>query len=1012
MSRSSRPRQQRTLIRASGLRAFRRALVERALEGRPLDARRRVVIVPTRASAELLRQTIEATAMADGRTAIVLPDLLTRDEWMRRLHQSLPGAPPLLTRTAREVLLTRAARRAAARTRMGGPPFELRPGLIGELLTFFDELTLRQRTVRRFARAIFDELRVERGTDRGSESLIHQAAFMGFAFLGYRRGVDESGGLDEHTLRGRLLTSQPDLPFAHAIVAVADRPSDPRGLWPADFDLLGRLRGCTRIDVVMTEEAHDAGLRERLEEELPGVDEVRQAAVGHRPILVSPVTDDAEAPPCVVSRDREDELRDVVRRIRARAADDGGVLSARTAVVFQRPLPYLYLAESVLADAGVPFQAFDALPLASEPFAALVDVVLAMARTGGTREATIALLRSSLVEFTVGGVVVDGADAAALEHVLVARQSTGDARTYDAEVEHWGGGQTVRDRVDVGRARRAAAAAGEIARELLAFRSAPSASAQLGAITTFIRAHESGRHRVDRSAGDERSRRARAAVLGALADLSTALRLGEVAQEREDVITGWIHHAIEARTFASRGERSGVHLVDAVAARFGEFDHLHLAGLVETDWPERSRRSIFFTSPLLTTLGWPQPSEHSKAEVAAFHDLVASAGSTVTLHAFQLEGDAVVALSPLVRAVRGLTVEVHAPPPATRIFADEVLTAGASAVPVRSPAGASAAGGGETADGRDGWLAFRMLRPPLGERRYQGQVGRRDPIPYKVTAVDTYVQCPFKYFASAILRLPEERDEIAGLTPLERGILMHGLFERFYQRWDAVHGGTITLEAIPQALTLFRQLADEALAGVSPADRALEADRLLGSIVSVGVADRVFEHEAEAGGRIVTRVIEQSLKGTFDFPVLAGFGQRPIAISGKADRIDVFDDGSLRVVDYKLSRPPDKGSIQIAVYAHAAQQEMQARDGRPHPVRDAAYLAFAEDKLATPLAKDPTATALEVVTRASAFAKAVESIESGDFPPRPQKFDLCTWCAYSGVCRKEYRMDVDAAEPV
>src|SRR5262249_13185171 len=157
------------------------------------------------------------------------------------------------------------------------------------------------------------------------------------------------------------------------------------------------------------------------------------------------------------------------------------------------------------------------------------------------------------------------------------------------------------------------------------------------------------------------------------------------------------------------------------------------------------------------------------------------------------------------------------------------------------------------------WLSFRVARPSLDERAYRGQVAARAPGVYKVTAVDTYVQCPFKYFSSAVLKLPEERDEVAGLTPIERGMLLHGLFERFYQRWDAEHGGTITVDAMAQALALFRRLTDEALASVSPADRALESDRLLGSIVSVGVADRVFEHEAAAGGRIARRVIEQPL---------------------------------------------------------------------------------------------------------------------------------------------------------
>ena len=42
--------QQRVLVRARGLSAFRRALTDLAIEGAPLSARRRVVIVPTRAA--------------------------------------------------------------------------------------------------------------------------------------------------------------------------------------------------------------------------------------------------------------------------------------------------------------------------------------------------------------------------------------------------------------------------------------------------------------------------------------------------------------------------------------------------------------------------------------------------------------------------------------------------------------------------------------------------------------------------------------------------------------------------------------------------------------------------------------------------------------------------------------------------------------------------------------------------------------------------------------------------
>ena len=155
---------------------------------------------------------------------------MTRDEWIGRLHGALPGALPLLTRIEREVLLEAAGRRVSHRTRLGRAPFVLRPGLVAAMLDFYDELRRRQRTVRRFARALFGQLEGELGMDRGSEGLIHQTAFLGFTFLAYERAVSDAGRLDEHLLRPALIAQQPPLPYEHVIVAVAEHTSDPRPL--------------------------------------------------------------------------------------------------------------------------------------------------------------------------------------------------------------------------------------------------------------------------------------------------------------------------------------------------------------------------------------------------------------------------------------------------------------------------------------------------------------------------------------------------------------------------------------------------------------------------------------------------------------------------------------------------------------------------------------------------------------------------------------------------------------
>jgi RecB family exonuclease len=1055
--------QRRQLIRTRDLAAFRSALVDRATEGGVAAVRRRLVLVPTRASAELLRQTIEARLAAD-RPAVILPDLVTRSEWIARLHAADGGVEPLPARADRLVLMERAARHTLAVRRFTAP-FDLRPGLIEAMLDFYDELRRRQRDVRRFARALFRELGVERGMDRGSEGLIQQTGFLGFTFLAYDRGLAAHGVIDEHRLRARLIARQPALPFDHLVVAVADHPSDPRGLWPADFDLVGRLAAITRIDVVVTDEVHDAGFRDRIEQELPGIEETRATSdETFAPVLLRPASDAATPAPLVfLRRDREEELREAAREIRTegrgqgtgdrgqgaegrgqgtgdrgqgagdrgqgtgdRAKEDDTASpraergrrsavargwgpapckeddSLSVAIVFQRPLPYLYLAQQVLTDARVPYQAFDALPLAGEPYAALLDLALTVARTGGTREAVVALLRSRLLTIPCDGVRLSARDVGALDRLLLERRTSGDAASYPAAVDAFFGDETWRHGLDRDRAARAARAAVEVTAALEPFRSAPTASAQVSALASFLRQCEAGPAHDD--AWRDRHLRARAAVLASLDELAAAFARYDDEPRDADALTALIHHVIEAQTFTPRHGHDGVHLVDAVAARFGVFDHVHLVGLAETDWPDRLRRSVFYGAPLLKALGWPQESDQTRAQQAAFRDLLALARRTTRLSSFQLDGDTVVALSPFVEAARAVP-SIEAPAVAWRpCFADEVVTR-----PV-APEGLDA----ETA----AWLAARRVRPPLTQPSYGGIVRPQPPRSYSVSAVERYVDCPFKYFAARVIRLDEEPTETSGMTPIERGTLLHGLFERFYKDWQAHGQGAITEDSLPAALESFAAIVDEALGVLPPADRELERTRLLGSIVGRGVAERVFEIEADAGGEVRERRLEQPLTGTFTFP--RGFSPpQAIAIRGVADRIDVLADGSLRVVDYKLGRMPDlKTSVQIAVYAHCARQAMEAEDGRSHPVSSAAYLAFGDDRqVAGVVGGDKRAPAeLAVETLAQRFAMAVADIEAGRFPARPRDPKNCTWCAYAGVCRKEYAAgtaeDEDAADAV
>ena len=83
---------------------------------------------------------------------------------------------------------------------------------------------------------------------------------------------------------------------------------------------------------------------------------------------------------------------------------------------------------------------------------------------------------------------------------------------------------------------------------------------------------------------------------------------------------------------------------------------------------------------------------------------------------------------------------------------------------------------------------------------------------YAVSRVERYLECPFKYFAGQVLQLEEEREDESGLTPLERGQLLHGVFEAFFEAWRARGRSGVSADDLDEALALFEDVAEAAAA--------------------------------------------------------------------------------------------------------------------------------------------------------------------------------------------------------
>ena len=990
-----------TLHRVPDLFTFRALLTDWLKTLSPGQARDTCVIVPTHAAAEQVQRTVEERVLSRQRPALVWPVFTTRPDLYDELAARLPHPPRILSPFEREILLA-----AIGRTTIAAGvelPYELRPGLVAEVIAFYDYIRRLGRSVDDFERNFRGDLEPEQDTDRGARRLLQQTTFLAASYRAYEERLRILGQYDEHGLRELLIRDPAERPLQRIIVTVGDRVVEPEGLWPADFDLLARLPDLAAVDVVCTEAVLAAGYLERLFGAFPDLAEARPSTSPRvLPAVVAPRRAEQTVNSiCFSYRDREEELIAVARRLKQQRREGTAVPLHRTALVVQRPLPYLYVARDVFRDAGIPFETLDTLPLAAEPYAAAVDLVLDAVAADFTRAALLALLRSPHFDFHP--LVHPGQDwdraIRALGGALADARYLGGLDRLQALAASWATAQPPMSREE--RRRHEA---------LPALRAIADAVMPLGLLATkrsmtrHIDSLVEWLHRFDQPTHDDAVRtrrlRVRGAVLRALQGLRGAYANHDPEAEGDvATLTAALRRWLEAQTFATRTGEPGLQLIDARAARYGDFDDLQVLGLVDGDWPERTRRNVLYPSSLLALLeplaGVRDPNTRErdvlKGARAAFRDLIAAPATWVRLSTFVLENDAVVEPSLLLDEVASTGLPVMREDEATaRVLSSEALALAPPRVDVLPREHAVWGAMRVAADGRD----LNTLR---------GEAGSWQMPRISVSRLETFLNCPFKFFAAHVLRLEEEPEDQPIQTPLERGRFLHDLWERFFTEWQRRGYGRIDPDRLSDARTLFGEICEEALALLSPVEAALERHKLLGSAISPGIAHRVLAMEASRRDRIEERLLEFPLEGRFELRTRAG-EVRLIPINAKADRIDVLEGRRLRVIDYKSKNTPDpKLALQLPVYAHLAREVLQAKRGGYWSLDEAMYVSFEGDRAVVTLkpAKGESLDTL-IADAQDRLIDALDRIAEGHFPPQPVKKSLCGPCGYRTVCRLEY----------
>ena len=300
------------------------------------------------------------------------------------------------------------------------------------------------------------------------------------------------------------------------------------------------------------------------------------------------------------------------------------------------------------------------------------------------------------------------------------------------------------------------------------------------------------------------------------------------------------------------GGHSRVAVYGLIEARMSRADLVVCGGLTEGVWPAHASGDPLLAPPVLRALG--VPGGDFRIGLAA-HDLAAALGApeVVLSHAHR-DAEGAVVPSRFVLRVQAMLgeklLEEHREREAVDLARaiDRVATVPPHPQPDPKPS------------------ADQRLRA------------------ISATAIDQLRSDPYQYYAKHILRLTalEAIDEAP--TPAWRGSAVHEILHRWYEKTGAAPG-----ELVPLAQEVLAELTNH------PFMRGLWQPRLVAGLEWVD--DETQRLRAE--GRTIA-LAERSGSAVID----------GVTIKAKADRIDVSEDGSLAIVDYKTGAPRSAAMVE------------------------------------------------------------------------------------------------------
>ena len=200
---------------------------------------------------------------------------------------------------------------------------------------------------------------------------------------------------------------------------------------------------------------------------------------------------------------------------------------------------------------------------------------------------------------------------------------------------------------------------------------------------------------------------------------------------------------------------------------------------------------------------------------------------------------------------------------------------------------------------------------------------------FSCSAIETFLNCPFRYFLAKILGLQPPQEPGTGMDAAQMGTLNHEVLELTFPAGtvyrSAEEAAAAAEKIIPQVLAAAPDKYGFRESEFWEYEKAKIHDRLIETIKKMfrDSAMPMNQHWSSAGTEVPFGYPHKDPEHPDPLTVRTESGE--LKIRGWIDRLDICDDGKLRVVDYKTGQAGftdaelEKGShIQAGVYAAAA----------------------------------------------------------------------------------------------